>query len=71
MSAPRKAWQFLPLKVRIRQRLTTSLALEDKIVQMGATRILNAIFEPNFLDCSYGFREGRPERRNTMKSSRR
>ena len=34
-------------------------ALEDKIVQMGVTRILNAIFEPNFLDCSYGFREGR------------
>jgi len=23
------------------------------------TRILNAIFEPNFLDCSYGFRTGR------------
>ena len=34
-------------------------ALEDKIVQMGITRILNAIFEPNFLDCSYGFRTGR------------
>jgi len=34
-------------------------ALEDKIVQMGVTRILNAIFEPNFLDCSYGYREGR------------
>ena len=34
-------------------------ALEDKIVQMGVTRILNAIFEPNFLDCSYGFRVGR------------
>jgi len=34
-------------------------ALEDKIVQMGVTRILNAIFEPNFLDCSYGFRTGR------------
>jgi len=34
-------------------------ALEDKIVQMGITRILNAIFEPNFLDCSYGFRAGR------------
>ena len=33
--------------------------LEDKIVQMGVSRILNAIFEPNFLDCSYGFREGR------------
>jgi len=34
-------------------------ALEDKIVQMGVARILNAIFEPNFLDCSYGFRPGR------------
>jgi len=34
-------------------------ALEDKIVQMGITRILNAVFEPNFLDCSYGFRTGR------------
>jgi len=34
-------------------------ALEDKIVQMGITRILNSIFEPNFLDCSYGFRSGR------------
>jgi RNA-directed DNA polymerase len=34
-------------------------ALEDKIVQKGVTRILNAIFEPNFLDGSYGFRPGR------------
>ncbi len=34
-------------------------ALEDKIVQMGITRILNSIFEPNFLDCSYGFRTGK------------
>ncbi|HAX94716.1 MAG TPA: group II intron reverse transcriptase/maturase [Bacteroidales bacterium] len=34
-------------------------ALEDKMVQMGMTRILNAIFEPIFLDCSYGFRPGR------------
>jgi len=33
--------------------------LEDKIVQMGIARILDAIFEPNFLDCSYGFRTGR------------
>ena len=34
-------------------------ALEDKIVQMGITRILNAIYEPNFLDSSYGYRKGR------------
>ena len=34
-------------------------ALEEKIVQMGVTRILDAIFEPSFLDCSYGFRIGK------------
>lgn len=34
-------------------------AVEDKIVQMGITRILEAIFEPQFLECSYGFRPGR------------
>lgn len=34
-------------------------AVEDKIVQMGITKILEAIFEPQFLECSYGFRPGR------------
>lgn len=34
-------------------------ALEDKIVQKGVTRILNAIYEPLFMDFSYGFRPGR------------
>jgi len=34
-------------------------SLEDKIVQMGITRILNAIYEPNFLESSYGYRKGR------------
>lgn len=34
-------------------------AVEDKIVQMGVTRILTAIYEPNFLDCSYGYRPKR------------
>lgn len=32
--------------------------LEDKIVQMAVSKILTAIFEPTFLPCSYGFREG-------------
>ncbi|UOQ86849.1 group II intron reverse transcriptase/maturase [Gracilibacillus salinarum] len=32
---------------------------EDKIVQMGITRILNAIYENDFLDCSFGFRPKR------------
>ena len=34
-------------------------SLEDKIVQKGISRILEAIYEQDFLDCSYGFRPGR------------
>lgn len=34
-------------------------ALEDKIVQVGIAKILEAIYEADFLDCSYGFRSGR------------
>jgi len=34
-------------------------ALEDKIVQKGIALILEAIYEADFLDCSYGFRPGR------------
>jgi group II intron reverse transcriptase/maturase len=32
--------------------------LEDKIVQRGVAKILSAIYEQDFLDVSYGFREG-------------
>lgn len=31
---------------------------EDKIVQLAVSKILTAIFEPQFLSCSYGYREG-------------
>lgn len=34
-------------------------AVEDKVVQMGMARILEAIFEGDFLDVSHGFRPGR------------
>lgn len=34
-------------------------ALEDKIVQKGSALVLEAIYEADFLDCSYGFRPGR------------
>lgn len=34
-------------------------AVEDKIVQKGIACILGAIYEQDFLDCSYGFRPGR------------
>ena len=32
---------------------------EDKLVQKMMQRILESIYEPIFLDCSYGFRTGR------------
>ncbi|MGG2026120.1 group II intron reverse transcriptase/maturase [Gottfriedia sp. S16(2024)] len=32
---------------------------EDKIVQKGVTKILNSIYEIDFLDCSFGFRPNR------------
>ena len=34
-------------------------AYEDRLVQATATRILNAIYEQNFLECSFGFRPNR------------
>ena len=34
------------------------LVLEDKLLQMAATQILLAIFEADFLSCSYGYRPG-------------
>lgn len=33
--------------------------LEDKLVQLAAVKILNAIYEQDFLSCSYGYRPGR------------
>jgi group II intron reverse transcriptase/maturase len=34
-------------------------ALEDKILQKVVVELLNAIYEQDFLECSYGFRPGR------------
>jgi group II intron reverse transcriptase/maturase len=42
-----------------KQRPISIPALEDKIVQKAVGEILNAIYEQDFLDCSYGFRPGR------------
>ena len=42
-----------------KQRPISIPALEDKIVQKASAEILNAIYEQDFLDCSYGFRPGR------------
>lgn len=44
-----------------RQRPLGVTALEDKLVQNLATRILSAIWEPEFRGFSYGFRAGRSQ----------
>ncbi len=41
------------------QRPLGILVLEDKIAQRGVVKILSAIYEQDFLDVSYGFREDR------------
>jgi group II intron reverse transcriptase/maturase len=45
-----------------RQRPLGVASLEDKIVQLGVTWILNAIYEVDFAGFSYGFRPGRSQR---------
>jgi len=42
-----------------RQRPISIPALEDKIVQRATVELLNAIYEQDFLECSYGFRSER------------
>jgi retron-type reverse transcriptase len=42
-----------------KQRPISIPALEDKIVQKAVVDLLNAIYEQDFLPCSYGFRPGR------------
>jgi group II intron reverse transcriptase/maturase len=41
------------------QRPIGKPAFEDKIVQRAVTMLLEAIYEPDFYDGSYGFRQGR------------
>jgi len=42
-----------------KQRPISIPALEDKLVQKAVVDLLNAIYEQDFLQCSYGFRPGR------------
>ena len=54
----RRAW--IP-KTDGRQRPLGIAALEDKIVQHAVGRVLNQIWEEDFLGFSYGFRPGRSQ----------
>jgi RNA-directed DNA polymerase len=56
----KRAWI---LKADGRQRPLGIAALEDKIVQMAVVWILNAIYEQDFVNFSYGFRIGRNQHR--------
>lgn len=49
---------YIP-KGRDRKRPLGLPAIEDKMVQRTMNRIMGAIYEEDFLDCSYGFRPGR------------
>ena len=49
---------FIP-KPDGRQRPLGVTTLEDKVVQRATVEVLNAIYETDFLDFSYGFRPGR------------
>src|SRR5713101_6915975 len=51
---------FIP-KADGRQRPLGVPALEDKIVQRAVVEVLNAIYETDFLNFSYGFRPGRSQ----------
>ena len=41
--------------------------VEDKLVQMAARRVLEAIYEKDFLECNNGYRPGRGARQTTLK----
>jgi group II intron reverse transcriptase/maturase len=44
-----------------RQRPIGITVLEDKIVQRATTEVLNAVYEADFQECSFGFRPGRSQ----------
>ena len=50
---------YIPKPGSTKQRPLGIPALEDKLVQAGLVRILEAIYEGDFIDDSYGFRPGR------------
>ena len=37
----------------------TVTTIEDRVVQKAAAWVISAVFEQDFLDCSYGFRPNR------------
>jgi group II intron reverse transcriptase/maturase len=50
---------YIPKADRTKTRPIGIPTFEDKILQRAVTMVLEAIYEQDFLDCSYGFRPGR------------
>ena len=50
---------YIPKPGSTKQRPLGIPCLEDKLVQAGLVRILNAVYEQDFITDSYGFRPGR------------
>lgn len=50
---------YIPKEDGKSERPISIPALEDKLVQAATVRLLNAIYEVEFLECSYGSRPGR------------
>jgi RNA-directed DNA polymerase len=55
----RRVW--IPKAGTTKKRPLGVPAIEDKVVQMALTRVLGAIYEADFQDCSYGYRPGRSQ----------
>src|SRR5690606_29813812 len=56
---PQPVKQVLIPKEPSGQRPLGISVIEDKIVQLAFAKVLEAVYEPIFQDCSYGFRRGR------------
>lgn len=50
---------YIPKAGSIKKRPLGVPAIEDKVVQMAMTRVLQEIYEADFLSCSFGYREKR------------
>ena len=50
---------YIPKAGSLKKRPLGVPAIEDKVVQMAMTRVLQEIYEADFLSCSFGYREKR------------
>src|SRR5947209_20428868 len=53
---------YIPKPASNKKRPLAILCIEDKLVGMALTRVLEQIYEADFLESSYGYRPGRRQR---------